>query len=230
MDDESFVVRWPRRPRPKEIVAALSIAHIRDYFIVAPTDGLPESGPVDWSKPDYQDVEVTWRADVSELERRRIEAQMLPRVSYRERVDSAKRPEEVMDTVHQHIWDVVNTHLGTSACTFPQLIEQLGVMRFGHRPRIADTFCGSGQIPFEGARLGCDAYASDLNPVACMLTWGAFNIVGASNKARARLADAQNEMVAKAEAEITSLAWIFAPREHLTFWDRINCGRAISGS
>jgi putative DNA methylase len=205
MDDESFVVRWPRRPRPKEIVAALSVAHIRDYFIIAPTDGLPESGPVDWSKPDYQDVEVTWRADVSELERRRIEAQMLPRVSYRERVDSAKRPEEVMDTVHQHIWDVVNTHLGTTACTFPQLIEQLGVMRFGHRPRIADTFCGSGQIPFEAARLGCDTYASDLNPVACMLTWGAFNIVGASNKARAYLAEAQKEMVAKAEDKITSL-------------------------
>ena len=51
-------------------------------------------------------------------------------------------------------------------------------MRFGHRPRVADTFCGSGQIPFEAARLGCDVYASDLNPVACMLTWGAFNIVG----------------------------------------------------
>jgi putative DNA methylase len=43
-------------------------------------------------------------------------------------------------------------------------------MRFGHRPRVADTFSGSGQIPFEAARLGCDVYASDLNPVACMLT------------------------------------------------------------
>jgi adenine-specific DNA methylase len=53
-------------------------------------------------------------------------------------------------------------------------------MRFGRRPKVADTFSGSGQIPFEAARLGCDVYASDLNPVACMLTWGAFNIVGAS--------------------------------------------------
>ena len=57
-------------------------------------------------------------------------------------------------------------------------------MRFGHRPRVADTFCGSGQIPFEAARLGCDVYASDLNPVACMLTWGAFNIVGGSPESR----------------------------------------------
>ena len=61
-------------------------------------------------------------------------------------------------------------------------------MRFGHRPRIADTFCGSGQIPFEAARLGCDVYASDLNPVACMLTWGAFHIVGGSRESQIQLA------------------------------------------
>src|SRR5713226_4887926 len=28
MDDESFVARWPRRPRPKEILATLSLACI----------------------------------------------------------------------------------------------------------------------------------------------------------------------------------------------------------
>jgi len=28
MDDESFVVRWKRRPRPKEILAQLSIGRI----------------------------------------------------------------------------------------------------------------------------------------------------------------------------------------------------------
>src|ERR1700720_1415965 len=30
MDDESFVVRWNRRPKPKEILATLSIAYIAD--------------------------------------------------------------------------------------------------------------------------------------------------------------------------------------------------------
>ena len=129
------------------------------------------------------------------MERRRLEAQMLPKVPYRERVDQRQRPEEVMDTVHDHIWDAVNAHLGTSARSFPELVEQLGIMRFGHRPRVADTFCGSGQIPFEAARLGCDVYASDLNPVACMLTWGAFNIVGGARKtARSCTAD-QQELV-----------------------------------
>src|SRR5438552_13313600 len=36
MDDESFVARWKRRPRPKEILASLSIACIADYFTVGP--------------------------------------------------------------------------------------------------------------------------------------------------------------------------------------------------
>ena len=130
MDDESFVARWKRRPKPKEILATLSIARIADYFTVEPEGILPASAPVDWSKPEYDKVKVAWRTDITELQRRRLEAQMLPRVPYRERVDKANRPEEVMDTVHDHIWDAVNAHLGTQAQSFPQLVEQLGVMRY----------------------------------------------------------------------------------------------------
>lgn len=128
-----------------------------------------------------------------------------PHTPYREWVHVSCRPEECDDSLFDHVWDAVNAHLGTHARSFPELVEQLGVLRFGHRPRMADTFCGSGQIPFEAARLGCDVYASDLNPVACMLTWGAFNLVGGSTKARNRLREAQDEMVARAEAEVASL-------------------------
>lgn len=205
MDDESFVVRWKRRPKPKEIVATLSLSHITDYFIVEPEGILPPSAPVDWSNPDYKKVKIAWREDLTEMERRQLEAQMLPRVPYRERADEAQRPEEVMDTVHDHIWDTVNAHLGTSAQAFLELVEQLGIMRFGHRPRVADTFCGSGQIPFEAARLGCDVYASDLNPVACLLTWGAFHIVGGSSEYRRELKRQQLELVKKIQVEINRL-------------------------
>jgi len=205
MDDESFVARWPRRPRPKEIVATLSIARIADYFTAEPEGVLPDSAPVDWSNPDYGRVRLNWREDVTALERRRLESRMLPRASYRERVGASQRPEEVLDTVHDHIWQDVNVHLGTTAQSFPELVNQLGVMRFGHRPRVADTFCGSGQIPFEAARLGCDVYASDLSPVACMLTWGAFNIVGGSVESRKKLAEDQQELVHLLQAGITEL-------------------------
>lgn len=205
MDDESFVARWKRRPKPKEILGTLSIPRIVDYFNVEPAGVLPVSAPVEWSKPEYEMVKVAWRTDLTELERRRLEAQMLPKVPYRERVAQAQRPEEVMDTVHDHIWEAVNVHLGTSAQSFPELVEQLGIMRFGHRPRVADTFCGSGQIPFEAARLGCDVYASDINPVACMLTWGAFNIVGGTEASRKTLAKNQQELMRRVQAEIDKL-------------------------
>ena len=205
MDDESFVVRWKGRHTPKEILRMLSIAHIGDFFTVEPAGVLPVSAPVDWSKPEYDKVKVAWRADITELERRRLEALMLPKTTYRERVAQAQRPEEVIDTVNDHIWDSVNAHLCTHANSFSDLVEQLGTMRFGHRPRVSDTFCGSGQIPFEAARLGCDVYASDLNPVACMLTWGAFHIVGGSPEGREHLERQRQELVKKVQAEIDLL-------------------------
>jgi putative DNA methylase len=129
----------------------------------------------------------------------------VPHSRYKTLVAAASRPEEIIDEVHDHIWPKVNQHLGTDAHSFPELVEQLGIMRFGHRPRFADTFSGSGQIPFEAARLGCDVYASDLNPIACMLTWGAFNIVGGSASAREKLEKDQKELVAKVQAEIDRL-------------------------
>jgi adenine-specific DNA methylase len=95
--------------------------------------------------------------------------------------------------------------LGLNAHSFPELIEQLGILRHGHRPRVGDTFCGGGSIPFEAARLGCDVYASDLNPVACMLTWGALNIIGARPEHRAEIEKAQREVAQAVDAEITRL-------------------------
>lgn len=125
---------------------------------------------------------------------------------YLERLNLVYRPEEIADDeLYGPIWEDVNCHLGTNAHSFPELIEQLGIMRFGRRPRVADTFSGSGQIPFEAARLGCDVFASDLNPIACMLTWGAFNLVGANIETRQQVAKAQKEWLDSVDREITTL-------------------------
>ncbi|MBI2266440.1 MAG: DUF559 domain-containing protein [Armatimonadetes bacterium] len=35
-------------------------------------------------------------------------------------------------------------------------------------PLVVDPFAGGGSIPLEALRLGCEAFASDLNPVACL--------------------------------------------------------------
>jgi putative DNA methylase len=36
-------------------------------------------------------------------------------------------------------------------------------------PLVIDPFAGGGSIPLEALRIGCDAFASDLNPVACLI-------------------------------------------------------------
>ena len=126
--------------------------------------------------------------------------------TYRDQVLAAKRPEEMdQDWLLAGIWGDVNAHLGTDANSVSELVEQLGIMRFGRRPKVADTFSGSGSIPFEAARIGCDVYASDLNPVACMLTWGSFNVVGASDDDHARMTAIQDNVLRDIDAEIVSL-------------------------
>lgn len=47
-----------------------------------------------------------------------------------------------------------------------------GLVRAAHgseTPLAVDPFAGGGSIPLEALRLGCDAFASDLNPVACLI-------------------------------------------------------------
>ncbi len=155
---------------------------------------------------DYSGRALRWRGDLSDQERQRRITKAFMDLPYAERLDKVRRPEELTEQeLLSGVWDEVNDHLGTCAKSVPELVEQLGVMRFGRRPKFADTFSGSGQIPFEAARMGCDVYASDLNPIACMLTWSSFNIVGASRSERARMDRERDAVLAEVEGEIAAL-------------------------
>lgn len=122
-----------------------------------------------------------------------------------ERVEKMENLQDPQDPLYAGIWGVVNARLGTVAFSIPSLIEQLGIARFGRRPVVGDPFAGGGSIPFEAARVGCDVVASDLNPVAAMLTWGALSIIGADQGTRERIAEEQRRVAAAVDAEITRL-------------------------
>ena len=211
MDDVSMSKRLGLA-KPADIVRTAKIEDIRTYFVVDPPECvLPKSAPFDIKDYPYAQKgkelipRLKWRSDISETLKHEVAALTFEYDTYHDLATDAKRAEEVADEISTHIWGRVNEHLGTNAFSYPELVEQLGVMRFGHRPTVADTFSGSGQIPFAAAQLGCDVYASDLNPVACMLTWGAFNIVGASAERRLEIEAEQAELVAKVKAEIDAL-------------------------
>lgn len=121
---------------------------------------------------------------------------------YAERIADCERPENVAGP-SASAWEEINTHLGTHAKSLTQLVEQLGQRTFGHTPRVGDSFCGGGSIPFEAARIGCEAFGSDLNPVAGLLTWASLNLLGGGKQVQDQVRKVQEQVFAAADKQIT---------------------------
>lgn len=213
IDDAAFGRREPKL-KVAEIAERITLANPWDFFDYTIKQGQYEAADIEsLSFPldlaEYQGLTLRWKRQLAEEKKHILLAQALMGLSYEAKVVLCKRPEECdVDVLYGSIWGEVNAHLGRfgiEANSHEELVEQLGILRYGHRPRVGDTFCGSGSIPFEAARLGCDVYASDLNPIACMLTWGALNIIGASAEERAGIERAQQEVAEAVDREITGL-------------------------
>ena len=124
-------------------------------------------------------------------------------LAYAERIRHCERPEHV-DGPTPAGWAEINAHLHTDAYSLPELIRQLGERAFGHVPRVGDGFCGGGSVPFEAARIGCASFGSDLNPVACLLTWASINLIGGGEELQERVRQTQEDAFAEADRQITS--------------------------
>lgn len=215
-DDEGLVRRAlvQDKLKPKDIAARIELANPGHYFRSKEADLATGDGDDDALRfpldADAEGITLRWQTGISEADKLSIYRKALATFdSYEAKAALCKRPEEVdQDWLYAPVWPEVNRyygHLGIQADSHQALVEQLGILRFGHRPRVGDTFCGGGSIPFEAARLGCDVYASDLNPIACMLTWGALNIIGASPERRAEIEAAQQAVAEAVDREITEL-------------------------
>ncbi len=151
-----------------------------------------------------------WKKNVSKENKIDIIERFLDTFSsYADKAHFCLRPEEVeQDWLYKPIWPKIRkiyARWGVYATSFDELILQLGILRFGKRPRVGDPFAGGGSIPFEAARLGCDVYAGDLNPIACMLNWGSFNIVGASDSKREEIKNEIKKIYSLVLNEINAL-------------------------
>ncbi len=73
-------------------------------------------------------------------------------------------------------------------------------------PLVVDPFAGGGSIPLEALRLGCEAFASDLNPVACLILKVMLEDIPRHGPGLAdELRKAGAEIKAQAEKELTEL-------------------------
>lgn len=154
-----------------------------------------------WLLDANGEPKARWSAGLTTEERDLVQRLAFDRLPYDEKLDYCLRPEQI-DGPSDEAWAEINAHLGTHAPNLPELVRELGKRRFGHIPRVGDPVCGGGSIPFEAARIGCAAYASDLSPVAALLTWGALNLVGGDAATRAKVRAIQKAAFDATQQEI----------------------------
>lgn len=183
MDDDGL---WRRKS--KNIAA-------RDLF-----DLLDSHEREEWFDLDSKTPKL--KSGLSQDEKETLQRLAFERLSYDEKLAYCVRPEEVAG-LSENSWQEVNLYLGTKAESFQELIQELGNKKFGHLVKVGDAFCGAGSIPFEAARVGCEAYGSDLNPVATLLTWASLNIVGNEQEVIDKIHAAQKKVYEAVDKQIT---------------------------
>lgn len=200
--------------RPAEIAARIKLNNPWDYFshnVKVDDANFNEIDTLQFPiNSDLLSLKLRWRRDINEKEKLAIYQQYLEKIDgYEAKASLCKRPEEVdQGWLYSHIWPRINQHykwLGITAKSHQDLVEQLGQLRYGHQPRVADTFSGGGSIPFEAARIGCEVYASDLNPIACMLTWASSSILGGEAEFQEKVQSTLKEIGKSVDAEIQDL-------------------------
>lgn len=181
MDDEGM---WRRCKSLSAKIAAAELTQVEQEQAIVSTNG-----------------RVAWNRSLSPERRKSFEKRAFLRMGYDERLRYCLRPEEI-DGPDEAAWEDINGHLGTSATSLPELVRELGRRRFGHIPRVGDAFAGGGSIPFEAARLGCEAFASDLNPTAALQCYGALRLIGGPSESLERVRTAQREVYAAVRRQV----------------------------
>ncbi len=83
-----------------------------------------------------------------------------------------QRPEDAAELRKALIW-FIGTFADWNLAADPTYLrvarELVRAAHPGEAPLVVDPFAGGGSIPLEALRVGCEAFASDLNPVACLI-------------------------------------------------------------
>jgi len=183
MDEDGFKLRRYKNPSIQDTYEQLNPKEQKKYFTEI-------NGKVSFKDSLNRDDQT----DVREIAFRKM--------SYDDRLKYCKRPEEVQ-ILDKEAWKEINNHLETDAKSLQDLIQQLSKKQFGHVAKVGDCFAGGGSVPFEAARMGCDAFGSDLNPIAGLLTWASLNIAGANDEEIEKLRVFQEKVYSQVDKQIS---------------------------
>lgn len=184
MDKQGLLNRRTKSISAKDVFEKLTTKEREQYFAIKNGELVP-----------------TWKNDMAASEKAIALDKAWNRMSYDQKLTYCVRPEEYANE-DPDLWEEINTHLGTSAANLQELTEELGIRRFGKKTVVGDCFCGGGSVPFEAARMGCDVFASDLNPIAGLLTWASLKIAGASDEKIAELREFQQKVFDAVDKQI----------------------------
>ena len=80
-----------------------------------------------WSRAiELTGPRLGWKRGVDPDVRKAVEIEAFLRMGLDEQLRHCLRPEELPDSALDDVWEEVNAHLGTSARSLPELVEQLG--------------------------------------------------------------------------------------------------------
>lgn len=97
---------------------------------------------------------------------KRTARKLLPKVAT---CNPGTTDQELRQALLKFIADFANWDLASSR-TYLDVSRALVKAAHGEEPPlVVNPFAGGGSIPLEALRLGCEAFASDLNPVACLI-------------------------------------------------------------
>jgi len=183
MDDEGLLERKSKNIAASLIYESLNEEDKEEYFIIDAKG------------------KAKYKSGVSNTVKQRHQRAAFSQLSYDEKIVLCDRPEQIKGPSDK-TWGEINAHLGTTATNIQSLVDQLGQKQFGHKPKVGDCFAGGGSIPFEAARIGCDAYGSDLNPVAALLTWSGINLISGGETLQAEILQAQTNVYNKVDKQV----------------------------
>lgn len=204
MDDEGTWQRCKGEIPASAWREAASLEFQDEYFGARGfKQGISDEDKVDICERIWEALSTEQQEALDTLRRRPIsDRREFDALSYAERLVYCERPENIAGPTPT-AWGEINAHLGTTASSLTELVQQLGQSTFGHTPRVGDSFCGGGSIPFEAARIGCEAFSSDLNPVAGLLTWASLNLLGGGKALQEEVMQVQAAALQAADRKVT---------------------------
>jgi adenine-specific DNA methylase len=203
MDNKGLHARINKPIKDITVIENLTLEEVQKYFEVPQnlfSSDIPQNKLLKHALKQNIAI-LEWKKTLSKTEKQEAILRAFDNMGYDQKLEYCLRPEEI-ELTDKETWNDINQHLDTNAANLQELIQQLGFKRFGKIPTIGDCFAGGGSIPFEAARMGLPVYASDLNPLAGLLTWSALNILSLPVDEIKKLKDFQEKVFDKVAEQV----------------------------